>query len=169
MRRPDPRKLQNKLKGKKLIFKSKNHRIEQNISLSLDFDSFVYFLFTLLLRWRAEIASIEASKADAVKHAELSATAASDIEKIELRNELAAMKTKMEAREEELARIIGTTHEQNTSSLELVKQEFDRLNKVVHDFEAKLTLLRSELSRAKADSEVSYWQSKGSSAHPFSV
>ena len=114
------------------------------------------FRLTWPLRWRAEIASIEASKADAIKQAETSVTVATDIEKTELRNELSATKTKIEAREEELARLIGTSHDQNTSSIELVKQEFDRLNKVVNDLESQLALQSSELSRAKADCEVSY-------------
>uniref|UniRef100_A0A7S4JBW0 Kinesin motor domain-containing protein n=1 Tax=Odontella aurita TaxID=265563 RepID=A0A7S4JBW0_9STRA len=109
--------------------------------------------------WRAEIAAIEKSKQDAVKQAETEVAAEKEREMAELREECASLRTKMEAREEELCRLVGAgVGDSNAggggSHIDSVKNELDKLRSQKVELESKLASQGAELERAKTDSQT---------------
>jgi len=101
--------------------------------------------------WRLEIAALESEKAQAVKKAEMQVSHNLENEKSLLRDELASVKSKMLAREEELGRLVGNTASNDPFSC--LKEKLDTMQNEVKHYESQLMLRDAELVRAKADSE----------------
>jgi len=105
--------------------------------------------------WRAEIAVLEASKAEAIKQAETAISTGLEQETIALRDEIAALRTRMEARDEELGRLVNLgSSTDGGSRLDGVKQELDRLRSRASEAESQLALREAELERAREDCEA---------------
>ena len=88
-------------------------------------------------------------------------------ELIELREECAALRTKMESREEELGRLVNVNdfnEDSNTSQLAGVKRELDRLRERVNELNSLINLKEKEIERLKSENEavVSRYNSKQS-------
>lgn len=113
--------------------------------------------------WRAEIAAVEKSKHDAVKQAETEISAEKEREMAELREEYTALRAKMEAREDELCRLVGGDVSDGTGGrggsvggchLDGIKNELDKLRSRTVELESKLASRESELERAKSDNQA---------------
>lgn len=103
--------------------------------------------------WRAEIATIEASKSEAMKKAESNM----EREVIQLREECASLRTKIESREEELGRLVDIDSGINSpgvSQVGEVKKEMDRLRDRENELENTLLLKDSEIERIIAEKEA---------------
>jgi len=108
-------------------------------------------------QWRHELTQLEAQKSAAIKDAESTISSKFEEEVKTLRDQNTSLKSKMEARDEELGRLVGDMSDDgsgaNTGNVTSVKLELDRLKQTNNDLESKLALKDSELSSAKRDAE----------------
>ena len=86
---------------------------------------------------------------------EMNAAVDKDRELRELREECASLKMKMEAREEELCRLVGVDMVGGSNvNLDSVKRELDKIKVRNIELESQLVSRESELEKVKGDSKV---------------